>query len=170
MVFVAAPDRYTDRIYRRSGRSGLKLPAISLGLWQNFGADRRLGASRTYLAGVPRDSRASRGGTLRAERLSPQMLEKARSLADLASRRGQTLAQMALAWVLRDPRMTSALIGASSVAQLEENLGALADVVLPPEDPTEIEQILASTPAVQPMEQPTLEQIAVHVNGGDGRG
>ncbi|MGI9147869.1 MAG: aldo/keto reductase [Chloroflexota bacterium] len=102
------------------------------------------------MAGVPRDSRAGRGGTLRAERLSPQMLAKVSSLADLASRRGQTLAQMALAWVLRDSRMTSAVIGASSVAQLEENLGALAEVDFPPEDLAEIEQILASTPVVQP--------------------
>src|SRR6266568_8140983 len=49
MVFVAAPDRYTGRTYRRSGWSGLKLPAISLGLWQNFGADRPLEASRTIV-------------------------------------------------------------------------------------------------------------------------
>src|SRR6266705_2413166 len=78
-----------------------------------------------YLEGVPRDSRASRDGTLRAERLSPQMLDKVHSLAEVASRRGQTLAQMALAWVLRDARMTSALIGASSVEQLEDNVSAL---------------------------------------------
>jgi L-glyceraldehyde 3-phosphate reductase len=71
------------------------------------------------------------------------MLDKIRALDELASRRGQTLAQMALAWVLRDPRMTSALIGASSVAQLEENVGAQADVVFPPDDLAEIEQILA---------------------------
>src|SRR5689334_18517239 len=49
VVFVAAPDRYTGRTYRRCGRSGLKLPAISLGLWQNFGADRPLGAARTMV-------------------------------------------------------------------------------------------------------------------------
>jgi L-glyceraldehyde 3-phosphate reductase len=327
MVFVAAPDRYTGRTYRRCGRSGLKLPAISLGLWQNFGADRPLEAARTmvlrafdlgvthfdlannygppygsaeetfgrilqsdlrpyreelvistkagyemwpgpygewgsrkyllasldqslrrtglayvdiyyshrfdpetpleetmaaldsavrlgkamyvgvsnytaeqtraaaailrglgtpllihqptysmlnrwiepdlldaleelgvgciaysplaqgvltsrYLEGVPRDSRASRGGTLQAERLRPPMLDKVRSLARVASRRGQTLAQMALAWVLRDPRVTSAVIGASSVAQLEENLGAAADVVFAPDDLAEIDRIL----------------------------
>jgi L-glyceraldehyde 3-phosphate reductase len=338
MVFVAAADRYTGRTYRRSGRSGLKLPAISLGLWQNFGADRPLEASRTivlrafdlgvthfdlannygppygsaeetfgqilrsdlrpfreelvistkagydmwpgpygewgsrkyilasldhslrrlgleyvdvyyshrfdpetpleetmaaydsavrqgkamyvgvsnytaeqtraaaailrglgtpllihqptysmlnrwieaelldaleelgvgciaysplgqgvltsrYLQGVPRDSRASRDGTLRAERLSPQMLDKVHSLAEVASRRGQTLAQMALAWVLRDPRVTSALIGASSVAQLEENIGAQADVVFPPDDMVEIEQILATNRSALPSVQ-----------------
>ncbi len=49
MVFVAAPDRYTGRTYRRTGRSGLKLPTISLGLWQNFGADRPLEAGRTMV-------------------------------------------------------------------------------------------------------------------------
>ena len=81
------------------------------------------------------------------------MLDKVHSLAEVASRRGQTLAQMALAWVLRDPRMTSALIGASSVAQLEENVGAQADVVFPPDDLVEIEQILATNRSVLPSVQ-----------------
>jgi L-glyceraldehyde 3-phosphate reductase len=82
--------------------------------------------SDKYLAGVPEGSRAStRGSSLSAELLTDQTLAKIAALNEIAGRRGQTLAQMALAWTLRDPRMTSTLVGASSVAQLEENLGAL---------------------------------------------
>jgi L-glyceraldehyde 3-phosphate reductase len=78
-----------------------------------------------YLQGVPPGSRASRPGSLSREMLSQENLAKVRALYEIAARRGQTLAQMALAWTLRDPRVTSTLIGASSVAQLEQNLAAL---------------------------------------------
>ena len=77
-----------------------------------------------YLAGVPADSRASRDGSLSADQLSEENLAQVRALNQIAAARGQSLAQLALAWVLRDQRVTSALIGASSVAQLEENLAA----------------------------------------------
>ena len=79
-----------------------------------------------YLHGVPEGSRASQRGSLGPELLSEQNLERIRALNEIAQGRGQTLAQLALAWALRDPRVTSALIGASSVEQLEANLGALA--------------------------------------------
>ena len=69
---------------------------------------------------------ASGGGSFPPETLRPELLERVRGLAAIATRRGQSLAQMALAWALRDPRVTSALVGAGSVAQLEENLAALA--------------------------------------------
>jgi L-glyceraldehyde 3-phosphate reductase len=78
-----------------------------------------------YLGGVPAGSRASRPGTLPASTLNEENLAKVRALTDIAMRRGQTLAQMALAWTLRDPRVTSTLIGVSSVAQLEQDLAAL---------------------------------------------
>ena len=78
-----------------------------------------------YLQGVPDGSRASRPGSLPASMLSDANLEHVRALAALAAVRGQSLAQMAIAWTLRDPRVTSALIGASSVAQLDANLDAL---------------------------------------------
>lgn len=78
-----------------------------------------------YLEGVPEGSRASRNGSLKAGMLAPETLEKVRALAAVATNRGQHLSQLALAWVLRDPRVTSALIGASSVEQLEENVIAL---------------------------------------------
>ena len=77
-----------------------------------------------YLNGVPAGSRATRGGSLSTDQLSEQTLHHVRALNEIAAGRGQTLAQMAISWVLRDERMTSALIGASSVAQLEENLAA----------------------------------------------
>jgi L-glyceraldehyde 3-phosphate reductase len=78
-----------------------------------------------YLDGVPEGSRAAKPYSLSREQLSDETLAKIRGLAEIAEGRGQTLAQMALAWTLRDERVTSTLIGASSVAQLEENLGAL---------------------------------------------
>src|SRR6202042_2377794 len=77
-----------------------------------------------YLNGVPTGSRASQDGSLSADQLTAATLAHVRALNEIARSRGQTLAQMALSWVLRDPRVTSALIGASSVAQLEENLAA----------------------------------------------
>jgi L-glyceraldehyde 3-phosphate reductase len=78
-----------------------------------------------YLDGIPPDSRASRGGSLSPDLLGERALEKIRALDSIARDRGQTLAQMALAWTLRDPRVTSTLVGASSVEQLEANVGAL---------------------------------------------
>src|ERR1700734_885310 len=79
-----------------------------------------------YLGGVPAGSRAARNGSLSQDQLSERTLTHVRALNEIAAARGQTLAQMAISWVLRDERMTSALIGASSVAQLEENLAAAA--------------------------------------------
>jgi len=78
-----------------------------------------------YLDGVPEDSRAAQGKSLSPDLLSEDNLGRVRALNGIASERGQTLAQMAIAWTLRDPRVTSALIGASSVRQLEDSLGAL---------------------------------------------
>ncbi len=87
-----------------------------------------------YLNGVPAGSRASRNGSLSASQLSEQTLAHVRALNSIAAGRGQSLAQMAISWVLRDERMTSALIGASSVAQLEENLAAAAKSSFSPEE------------------------------------
>jgi L-glyceraldehyde 3-phosphate reductase len=78
-----------------------------------------------YLDGIPEDSRAARGGSLTADMITEQSLTHIRALNEIAQRRGQALAQMALAWTLHDPRVTSTLIGASSIRQLDENLGAL---------------------------------------------
>jgi L-glyceraldehyde 3-phosphate reductase len=78
-----------------------------------------------YLEGIPEGSRVRTGGALSADMLTEERLARVRALDGIASRRGQTLAQMAIAWTLRDPRVTSSLIGASSVSQLEQNVAAL---------------------------------------------
>ncbi len=77
-----------------------------------------------YLRGIPASSRAAKGTSLNPELLSETALKQVRSLNRAAKARGQSLAQMALAWALRDPRVTSVLVGASSVEQLEDNLAA----------------------------------------------
>jgi L-glyceraldehyde 3-phosphate reductase len=87
-----------------------------------------------YLNGIPAGSRASRGESLSAEQMSEANQAHVRALNDIAKARGQSLAQLALSWVLRDPRVTSALIGASSVAQLEENLAAAGHSAFTPEE------------------------------------
>jgi L-glyceraldehyde 3-phosphate reductase len=87
-----------------------------------------------YLDGIPEDSRASKNSTLSTDMLNEANLRHIRSLNDIASKRGQTLSQMALSWALRDPRVTSVLIGASSVLQLDENLGALDNLSFSPEE------------------------------------
>src|SRR3954469_11565545 len=78
-----------------------------------------------YLDGIPEGSRASQDKSLSTDLLTDETLARVRALNDLAQRRGQSLAQMALAWALRDRRVTTVLVGASSVAQLENNVGAL---------------------------------------------
>ncbi|HEY7478181.1 MAG TPA: L-glyceraldehyde 3-phosphate reductase [Actinomycetota bacterium] len=93
-----------------------------------------------YLEGVPEGSRASRPGSLSADQLREENLAKVRQLAAIAERRGQTLAQLALAWTLRDARVTSTLIGASSVAQLEQNVGALDRLAFDPDELAEIDR------------------------------
>ncbi|MFC5184231.1 L-glyceraldehyde 3-phosphate reductase [Actinomadura harenae] len=87
-----------------------------------------------YLDGVPEGSRASQGKSLSPDLLTPESLRHIRALNEIARSRGQSLAQMALAWTLRDRRVTSALIGASSVAQLENSLASLENRVLSPEE------------------------------------
>ncbi|WP_306329525.1 L-glyceraldehyde 3-phosphate reductase [Streptomyces venezuelae] len=98
-----------------------------------------------YLKGIPEGSRATQGKSLDPNLLSDEVLRRLRGLADIAGRRGQSLAQLALSWVLRDERMTSALIGASSVAQLEENVAALAGAPLTAEELVEIDSFAVDT-------------------------
>jgi L-glyceraldehyde 3-phosphate reductase len=93
-----------------------------------------------YLDGIPEGSRASRPGSLSPNLLTDETLAKIRALNDIAARRGQTLAQMALAWTLRDARVTSTLVGASSVAQLEANVGALDNLEFADEELAEIDR------------------------------
>src|SRR5205814_3151692 len=93
-----------------------------------------------YLRGVPDDSRAVRGNYFSREMLTDENLQRIRALNDIAARRGQSLAQMALAWTLRDPRVTSTLIGASSVEQLEQNVAALENLDFGDDELAEIDR------------------------------
>ena len=97
-----------------------------------------------YLNGIPEGSRAARGETFEREWLSEERVGRLRELNELASRRGQTLAQLALAWALRDERVTSLVIGASSVEQLEQNVDALDNLDLSAEELTEIDRLTAA--------------------------
>jgi L-glyceraldehyde 3-phosphate reductase len=93
-----------------------------------------------YLNGVPQGSRASHPGSMSPEMLTEANLAKIRALNQIAKRRGQSLAQMAVAWTLRDPVVTSALVGASSVAQLEQNISALDKLEFSPGELEEIDR------------------------------
>jgi L-glyceraldehyde 3-phosphate reductase len=93
-----------------------------------------------YLQGVPAGSRASKGTSLSPDMLSNENIERVRQLAAIASRRGQSLAQLAIAWALRDDRVTSVVLGASSVAQLEQNLGALDNTEFTSDELAEIDK------------------------------
>ena len=95
--------------------------------------------SAKYLDGIPPDARAGKGGSLRQSFLSEENLARVRGLDAIARRRGQSLAQMAIAWVLRDPRVTSALIGARSVEQLDDSLDAAANLAFDAEELREID-------------------------------
>lgn len=93
-----------------------------------------------YLAGTPEDSRGKAGTTLRGTFLSDENLANIRALNDIAQGRGQTLAQMAIAWVLRDPRITTALIGASKVSQIEDCVAALKNTTFTPDELARIDR------------------------------
>ncbi|MFF3287925.1 L-glyceraldehyde 3-phosphate reductase [Streptomyces sp. NPDC003023] len=98
-----------------------------------------------YLKGIPEGSRATQGKSLDPNLLSDEVVRRLRGLDGIASRRGQSLAQLAISWVLRDPRMTSALIGASSVRQLDENVAALAGAPLTDTELAEIDTFAVDT-------------------------
>jgi L-glyceraldehyde 3-phosphate reductase len=93
-----------------------------------------------YLSGIPEGSRASKGGSLSRDMLSDENLARVKALNDIAQGRGQSLAQMAIAWALRDPRVTSVLIGASSIEQLEQNVAALNGPDFTPEEIADIDR------------------------------
>jgi L-glyceraldehyde 3-phosphate reductase len=96
--------------------------------------------SDRYLGGIPEDSRVRSGNYFSADMLTEENLARVRALNDIAARRGQTLAQLAIAWTLRDPRVTSALLGASSVEQLEQNVAALARLDFDADELAEIDR------------------------------
>lgn len=112
-----------------------------------------------YLNGVPADARINKpgGGSLHESHLNAENLEHVRKLSGIAERRGQSLAQMALAWVLRDARVSSALIGASRAEQVRENVGALANLSFSSEEIAEIDRY-ATEGGVNLWEKPSTDQ------------
>lgn len=200
MTFVAAENRYATMPYRRTGRSGLKLPTLSLGLWQNFGHARPIDAQRAILRlafdcgithfdlannyGPPPGAAETNFGRIFASDFRPYRdeliisskagydmwpgpygewgsrkyllssldaslgrkgaltdtyLDRARALNNIAAARNQSLAQLAITWILRQPAVTSVLVGASSVGQLEQNIAALDAPALTRDEVTAIE-------------------------------
>ena len=107
----------TEGILQQAKEAGSGLIAFSP-LAQGLLTDR-------YLNGIPQDSRAARDFSLKKDSITDEMLDKIRALNDIAAQRGQTLAQMALAWDLKDDLVTSVIVGASSVRQLDDNLKAI---------------------------------------------
>ena len=97
-----------------------------------------------YLDGVPAGSRASQPGTLDRNQLDEQIIDRVRALSQVAQARGQTMAQMALAWTLRDPRVTSTLIGASSLDQLEQNVATIDSLEFSSDELEKIDGILSA--------------------------
>jgi len=95
-----------------------------------------------YLNGIPEDSRIAKGGFLKKEALTEEVLNRIKALNEVAAQRGQTLAEMALAWVLKDEMVTSVIIGASSVAQLADNLKAIENTKFTAEELETIQRIL----------------------------
>ena len=96
--------------------------------------------TKKYLAGIPADARAVKAGSLTQEMISEENLHRIRELNAIAERRGQSLAQMAIAWVLRDPRVTSALVGARTADQLADSLKSLANLSFSDEELHEIDR------------------------------
>lgn len=131
-------DRWIERgltdVLVREGMGGIAFCPLAQGLLTN-----------RYLAGIPADSRAGHDPRfLKPEHITAEKLTKIRQLDSLAKVRGQSLAQMALIWVLHNPAITSALIGASKVSQIEENVAALKNPKLSPEEMAGIARILGS--------------------------
>ncbi len=131
-MFSREPEHGLFQVLQKEGVGAIAFSPLAQGLL----TDR-------YLYGIPKDSRAGKPhGFLRPEEITPQKLEVIQKLHSIAQKRGQSLAQMAIAWVLRHPVMTSALIGASKVEQLENNLKALGHLDFTEKELEEIDAIL----------------------------
>jgi L-glyceraldehyde 3-phosphate reductase len=131
-MFVRIPEQGLLDVLKAEGVGSIAFCPLAQGLL----TDR-------YLQGIPADSRATREKFLKTSDIDEHRLTQIRSLNEVATARGQSLAQMALAWVLRDGRVTSALIGASRVAQLEQNVAALANLNFSAEELARIDAILS---------------------------
>ena len=130
-MYVADERRYEEMQYSRCGKSGLMLPQVSLGLL----TDR-------YLNGIPADSRIRTDGRfLKENAVNKEVETKVRKLNEIAKKRGQTLAQMSLAWILRDDDITSVLIGASKPSQILDNVECINNTKFSEEERKLIDEI-----------------------------
>ncbi len=130
-MFVRDPEQGLLDVLGKEGVGAIVFSPLAQGL-----------LSDRYLHGIPGDSRAARGVFLQKKDISEATLAKVRALNEIAAQRGQTLAEMAVAWVLRDPRVTSALVGASKVSQVDDNVSALKNLKFSAEELHKIEGIL----------------------------
>ena len=130
-IFDRAPE--TEGILKQAKENGTGFIGFSP-LAQGLLTDR-------YLNGIPQDSRIAHGGHLKKEALTETTLRRISALNEVAKRRGQTLAEMALAWILKDDMVTSVIVGVSSTAQLEKNLKAISNTTFSSEELQEIENI-----------------------------
>ena len=131
-MFVRDPEQGLFDALEKEGVGSIVFSPLAQGL-----------LSDRYLKGIPSDSRAARDFFLKKKDIGEPTLAKVRALNEIAARRGQTLAEMAVAWVLRDPRVTSALVGTSKVSQVDDNVAALKNLKFSAEDLRKIDAILA---------------------------
>jgi L-glyceraldehyde 3-phosphate reductase len=131
-IFVRTPEQGLLDVLGKEGVGAIAFTPLAQGLLTN-----------RYLHGIPADSRATKAVFLKESDISEDRLTRIRALNELAKQRGQSLAQMALAWVLRDSRVTSALIGASRVEQIEQNVAALANLSFSADEIARIDSIVS---------------------------
>jgi L-glyceraldehyde 3-phosphate reductase len=133
-MFVRDPEQGLLDVLGKEGVGSIVFSPLAQGL-----------LSDRYLQGIPADSRAARDFFLKKKDIGEAMLTKVRALNEIAKQRGQTLAEMAVAWVLRDPRVTSALVGTSKVSQVDDNVAALKNLKFSSEELEKIDGVLAGT-------------------------
>jgi len=134
-MFVRDPEQGLLDVLGKEGVGAIVFSPLAQGL-----------LSDRYLHGIPSDSRAARDFFLKKKDIGEDKLAKIRALNEIAKQRGQTLAEMAITWVLRDPRVTSALVGASRVSQVDDNVAALKNLKFTGEELSMINDALAGTP------------------------
>jgi L-glyceraldehyde 3-phosphate reductase len=131
-MFVRDPEQGLFDVLEKEGVGSIVFSPLAQGV-----------LSDRYLKGIPSDSRAARDFFLKKKDIGEDKLAKVRALNEIARERGQTLAEMAVAWVLRDPRVTSALVGTSKVSQVDDNVAALKNLKFSAEELSQIAGILA---------------------------
>jgi L-glyceraldehyde 3-phosphate reductase len=135
-MFVRDPEQGLFDVLEKEGVGAIVFSPLAQGL-----------LSDRYLHGIPSDSRAARDFFLKKKDIGEDKLTKIRALSEIAKQRGQTLAEMAVAWVLRDPRVTSALVGTSKVSQVDDNVVALKNLKFSAEELSKIDSVLAGKQA-----------------------